>query len=366
MHMALIISSLQSGGAERVISNLANAWVDKGYNVSLITLAPAHEKPAYALDSRIRLVQLNQMTPQGISLFGRVVNGFKRIFKVRSAIRAVQPDIILSFITIINIVALLSTRFLGIPVVVAERTHPAFHQSPLFHRILRWITYSWAGKVISQTISASDCFHFLRKGKKVVIPNAVKIPSRKKSNDDLLKPVRQIISVGRLCPNKGFQVLISAFSRIASQYPDLMLTIYGEGEMRKNLEKLIEDLDLANRVKLPGAVRNVEGALYQADLFVFPSLYEGFPNALCEAMAIGLPVIASKCSGTVDIVTDGVDGRLFDVGDSDQLTELLEEMMENPIERLSLSKEARKVVDRFSGSTVLQKWDEVLLEVRKR
>src|SRR5690606_29753976 len=111
------------------------------------------------------------------------------------------------------------------------------------------------------------------------------------------------------CPHKGFGALITAFSEIVLQKPDITLTIYGEGAERQNLESLIRGLNLTASVFLPGTVRDVEGIMYQADLFVFPSHYEGFPNALCEAMAMGLPVIASNCSGNIDIIREGVDGR---------------------------------------------------------
>ena len=151
-----------------------------------------------------------------------------------------------------------------------------------------------------------------------------------------------------------------AVSEIASQNERLKLIIYGEGAMRSALESLIQELKLTERVFLPGTVKDIEAALYQADLFVFPSHYEGFPNALCEAMAVGLPVIASNCSGTIDIIRDGVDGRLFPIGDVHQLTVLLKELIEDAAQRVTLSKGALSLPDRFSEASIFKLWDDVL------
>lgn len=366
MHIALIISSLQTGGAERVLSELANAWVSREHKISLITLTAPEEIIIYPLDTRVHLIQLNQVVGENIPLHLRLIHIVKRILRIRKALNAVKPDVIISFVDVTNVTTLLASRFLGVPVIVAERTHPAYYQLPPFYNYLRRITYFWADKVISQTSSASAYFSSLPKEKKGVIPNSVKKPGLIKNQADILRPVQHIVSVGRLCPNKGFQILIQAFADLASTNPDLKLTIYGEGMMRGNLEMQIQALKLTERIYLPGTVTDIEMALKQADLFVFPSYFEGFPNALCEAMTMGLPVIASNCSGTIDIIRDGVDGRLFSVGDTHQLTRLLQELMEDSVQRVRLSKGALTVSDRFNETSILKLWDEVLMEVVSR
>ena len=119
---------------------------------------------------------------------------------------------------------------------------------------------------------------------------------------------------------------------------------------------------MQGRIHLPGAVKNVYEVLYQADLFVFPSRYEGFPNALCEAMSIGLPTIASNCSGNIDVVQDCINGRLFPIGDVAVLTALLRELIEDKDQRVKLSKEATKISDQFSEIRVLKMWEQVITE----
>lgn len=363
MHIVLVISSLTAGGAERVLSELANAWVVRGHEVSIITLADPNIPPFYRLNDQIHLYQLNVLQREKCTFLQRLKNIFKRLLKLRKALRLVKSDVIISFVDMVNVITLLASLGLKIPIIVCERTHPQYYQLPQFYKRLREIVYGWADKVVSQTLSASDYFSKLPRDKKVVIPNSVKKPKRQKSELDILKPVQKIISVGRLCPNKGFGTLITAFSEIAQKIPNLALTIYGEGNERQSLEALIRDLKLTTRVFLPGTVRDIEEALYQSDLFVFSSHYEGFPNALCEAMAVGLPVIASNCSGSIDIIREGIDGRFFGVGDMAQLTRLMQELIEDAPQRLRLSEGALGLSDRFSEGVILQKWDKVLSDV---
>lgn len=362
MHIALIISSLSPGGAERVLSQLANAWISGGHKVSIITFADPNVVPFYHLDERIHLYQLNQLIMKKSSPLCRLKNILKRILKLRQALKRVKPDVVISFVDVTNITALLAGIRLRIPTIVCERTHPQYYRLPAIYNRLRLLTYSWAHTVICQTASASEYFSNISDRKKAIIPNCVKKPGYQKNEVDVLRPVQKIISVGRLCPNKGFATLIKAFSEVVHQKPDLTLTIYGEGAERQNLEALIRELDLTAKIFLPGITKDVETALYQVDLFVFPSLYEGFPNVLCEAMAVGLPVIASNCSGNIDIVREGIDGRLFSVGDVGQLKRLMGELIEDAPQRVKLSKGAMRLPDRFSQETILQKWDAALRE----
>jgi glycosyltransferase involved in cell wall biosynthesis len=363
MHIVLIISSLLPGGAERVLSQLANGWISHGHKITIITFSDPNVLPFYYLDERICLHQLNQLVTQKYSLFKRLKNIIKRILALRHALKHVKPDVIISFVDVTNITTLLAGIRLRVPIIVGERIHPYYHDLPLFYRVIRKLIYPWAAKVVSQSASASNYFTTLSEEKKTVIPNQVIKSSRLKEERDILNPVSQIISIGRLCEQKDFTTLILAFSKIVAHYQNLRLTIYGEGAERPILEALIQKLNLTAHVFLPGTVQDIEGVLYRSDLFVFPSRYEGFPNALCEAMAMGLPVIASNCSGNIDIIREGVDGRLFGVGDVAQLIRLMEELIEDAPQRVRLSEGALDLPDRFSEASVLQKWDAVLAEV---
>ncbi|AIK96945.1 glycosyltransferase family 4 protein [Candidatus Odyssella acanthamoebae] len=357
MHVVLIISSLSAGGAERVLSSLANHWSKRGHEVTIITLAQSNTPPFYSLAKEIKLKQLG-LSNSTTSIPHRLLNIFKRLLTLRKTIKTLSPDVVISFISSMNITTLLASGRLTVPIIVSERTHPVYHKLPPLDTLLRRLLYPKATKVVVQTQSAADYFRPL--DNIAVIPNSVSVPPTiAQQHSD----VHQIISVGRLIPSKGFNILIQAFSKIVLDFPNMKLTLYGEGEERQTLEKLVADLNLKGRVFLPGLTQNIQAKLAEADLFIFPSHYEGFPNALCEAMATGLPVIASTCSGNVDVIQDGVNGRLFPVGDIEKLTHLMHELIQDTSQRHRLSTEAQKITDRLAEDKIYQMWDDLICNI---
>lgn len=359
-HIALVTASMRAGGAERVLAFLSNAWVAHGHHVSLITLSPPHEVPFYSLDPRIQLIQLHQHAGDYGSMVGRLLRGLGRVWAVRRALKNVNPGVILSFTDTINLTTLLATR--GLPmasdVVVSERIDPAFHPLPPLYIWLRTKIYPWARAIVVQTASAAAYFPKGWHAKLQIIPNAVRVP--KKTAALRSGPAQNIVSVGRLALQKGHDVLIAAFSEVAADFPEAKVIIYGEGPERPALEAQIQAAGLAGRIILAGITEDVESILGQADLFVFPSRYEGFPNALLEAMSMGLPVIASACTGVRECIEDGVNGRLVPVGDESALAEVLRDLLSNGAERARLGQAAVDVRTAFSEMRILKMWDEVL------
>jgi GalNAc-alpha-(1->4)-GalNAc-alpha-(1->3)-diNAcBac-PP-undecaprenol alpha-1,4-N-acetyl-D-galactosaminyltransferase len=251
MHLAFIISSLNSGGAERVLSDLANYWVSKGYQVTLVTLVSPDAKPFYPLDLKVRLIQLNQ-TQNESSFLTRLGNILRRVFCLRTTLnplKPLKPEVVLSFVDVMNLTTLLASVGIKTPVIVSERMHPFYHKLPWLYHRLRTLLYPKAFRVVVQTQSAADFFKSRRN--LLVIPNAVKKPSLQKIT--VLSQAKHIVSLGRLCPFKGFDSLIHAFSRLYPTCPHLRLTIYGEGPQRENLQKLINSLNLQKTISLPGA-----------------------------------------------------------------------------------------------------------------
>jgi glycosyltransferase involved in cell wall biosynthesis len=170
-----------------------------------------------------------------------------------------------------------------------------------------------------------------------------------------------IVAMGRLVRQKGFDLLIEAFARCAGQHPEWSLVILGEGEERSNLESLISAMGLQDRVRLAGKVPQPSHILGQADLFVLSSRFEGFPNALMEAMACKLAVISTDCpNGPRDIVRDGVDGLLIPPDDVNALAKGMDRLMANPMERQRLGAGATEVVKRFSIEKIMSMWDELV------
>jgi GalNAc-alpha-(1->4)-GalNAc-alpha-(1->3)-diNAcBac-PP-undecaprenol alpha-1,4-N-acetyl-D-galactosaminyltransferase len=359
MKIALVISSLNAGGAEHVLSDLANYWVSKGNTITIITLSSPETKPFYQLDPRITLIQLNKLQEES-SFLKRIQGIFKRILCLRKTVRALNPDIVVSFVDVMNIMTLMSTRGLKLPVIISERIDPSFHILPKLYTWLRLKFYPFSKRLIVQTESAAGYFpptfkHFI-----TIIPNPVK--KQKNIKKQWSGEVKKIVTIGRLDPQKDHTTLIYALARISKDYPDITLTIYGEGGERNRLEQLINSLSLQEKVFLPGITRHVHEVLCDADLFVFPSRYEGFPNALCEAMAVGLPVIASDCSGNRDIIRDSFNGRLFPVGDVDVLTEIIRDLLNDGEKRQHLAKNALDMCERFHPSKIFEMWDRVINE----
>lgn len=361
MHLALTITSLTSGGAQRALTHLANHWAQQNHKITIITLEAPGTSPFYKLDPKITLVQLNQTADEhNQNLPRRFGNILKRLFCLRKTLKELKPDTIISFIDVMNITTLLANTGLKIPVVVCERTDPNHHPLPRLYSYLRHKLYPLANKVVCQTQSAASHFQSPLQPKIKVIPNMVQPAAHIKKAP---KSLQKTITVGRLSWEKDHPTLIRSFAQLLKQHPNLSLTIYGEGPDRAKLEHLIQELNLKHKVHLPGTTQNISKALLEADLFIFPSLYEGFPNALCEAMAHGLPVIVSNCSGNVDVVRDGVDGRLFPIGDVEALTTIALEIIEDSKLQKALAREAQEISSRFSTEHIYEQWDAVIQSI---
>ena len=356
MNITLVISSLNGGGAEKVLSDLANYWSQMGHNVSFVTFSSQSSVPFYKLNSRIKIIQLNLLSKKRTVNIVKIFQILKRIYFLRKIFYELKPDIIVSFIDVMNVLTLSSVIGLNIPVIVSERSHPKYHNIPGFYGILRKLLYPKAAAVVVQTKSVLSYFSNLNNIK--IIPNSISI--FEENINEINEKVVKIISVGNLYFYKGFDTLIYAFSELIKEHPHLHLTIYGEGNERSNLENLIIKLGVKNYVHLAGTTKEIMKYLMGADLFIFPSRYEGFPNALCEALSVGLPVIASNCSGNIDIIEDGINGFLFPVGDINQLVFKTNELILDYNKRKNFSNNAKLISSKLNPEKIFTLWDQVL------
>jgi GalNAc-alpha-(1->4)-GalNAc-alpha-(1->3)-diNAcBac-PP-undecaprenol alpha-1,4-N-acetyl-D-galactosaminyltransferase len=359
MRLTLVISSLSAGGAERVMSAMANYWANRGHEIVLITIDDK-ETDFFEIDDRITRVPLGMLSPSA-SMRESVATNLRRVARLREEIKASQPEAVISFIEKMNILTLLATVGCPIPIIVSERTDPRRHYIGRFVRLLRILTYRKAAALVVQTPSVAEWARGLVAAKKIkVIANAV---------TSFVEPTHTgkcppaVLAVGRLVPVKGFDLLIRAFARCAEAHPEWVLRIVGEGEARGDLEKLGQDLGLNGQLELPGRLNAVDAMRY-GQIFVLSSRYEGFPNALLEAMASGLPVVSFDCpSGPGHIVRHGVDGLLIPPGDIDRLAIALDRLMANPDDRARLATSARAVKSRFAEPVVMARWEDLLASV---
>ncbi|MEB3328320.1 MAG: glycosyltransferase family 4 protein [Candidatus Sericytochromatia bacterium] len=358
--LLLVISTLGTGGAERVLTLLANAWSAMGHEVTLVTFDAPDAEPFFLLAPAVKRVGLNAMRASA-GVWEALRNNASRLRKLRQAVRAAQPDVVVSFIDTTNVTTLLAVSGLSFPVVVSERTDPHHHAIGRAWTRLRRLTYPRATAVVVQSHRAAAYFANTTVTP-LVIPNPVKLPAlpaRTVASDER----HRLVTLGRLQPVKGQEKLLSAFARLAPHHPSWTLTIHGEGPERAQLEATVSALGLQNRVFLPGATTEPFARLVEADLFVLSSAREGFPNALCEAMAVGLPVVSFDCpSGPAELITHNVDGLLVPPGDVEALAAALDRLMGDPAERARLGTRAREVRERLALPRILAMWDEVFRE----
>ena len=368
MRVTLVISSMASGGAERVMAVIANHWSTHGAHVTLITLAAtAEDRQRLASDIRRVALDLTRRSHGLLEAFG---NNGRRVRRLRREIRASEPDIVISFLPATNVLTLLATRNLRIPVIVAERIDPREEPIAPVWALLRRLLYPFACAVVVQTTDVSRwALRFIAHDRIHVIPNPVapidwgrmQTPECRDAPGWLAGPGHKVFAVGRLTKQKGFDLLLPAFARCRATFPEWSLVILGEGEERARLEHLASELGIASAVTLPGHVPDAAALLRHGDLFVLSSRYEGFPNALLEAMACGLPVISTDCpSGPRQIIRDGVDGVLVPRDSVDALSTAMLRLMGAPGARKQLGARAVDVAERFSVSRVTRQWNELL------
>jgi glycosyltransferase involved in cell wall biosynthesis len=357
--LLFFIASLQCGGAERVSVTLCNHWAERGWDVTLATFDDGGVTPFFPLAAGVRHVPLGlNRSPAGV--VRSLIDNLPRVRKLRRFVARERPDRILSFIDETNVLVLLAARGTGIPVVVSVRTDPARHELPRPWRILRRLTYPWARAIVLQTEQAAAYFPASWAARIAVVPNPVHKVAAPGSHDG---GKHRIVAVGRLGKEKGFDLLIRAFAGVAREHPGWELTILGEGPERGALAGEIERSGIAGRVDLPGRTADAEGVLRRSDLFVLSSRYEGFPNALCEAMACGLPVVAFDCrSGPATIVRDGLDGVLVPAEDVGALSAAMARLMADPSARRRMGAAAVEVSDRFAVERIAALWERILVD----
>lgn len=361
MKIVFFVSSLHAGGAERVATTLASAWAQQGKQVVLVPTYTAKGSCFYPVHHDVKLVWLaDRMGFIGRKLFAPLA----KWIALRRLIHEVQPDIIVSFLTNVNVNVLLATYGMKEPVIVCERTNPAFSVSAgRVLTFLRRITYPRASQVCLQTHDSVATFQRMVPGLRdvVVIPNPLP-PELLATQPVSLVPVaerRRLLAMGRLVPSKRFGWLIRIWSQLAAEYPDWDLHIWGEGPLRSELTQQIAEAGLQQRVFLPGRTEQPWAELAQADAFVLCSKVEGFPNVMMEAMALGLPCAAVDCpSGPRELSNDGQEALLTPVDDAAALQQSLAQLMQDDVLRNVLGRHAAESVrHRYQLSVVLQQWD---------
>ncbi len=360
--IAFVITSLTSGGAERVLSTLANSLVSD-YQVTIITLY--NVEPFYHLHSQINRISCRESYNKNMRFMDSLNNNIYMIRCLFLILRKERIDVLIGFMTTTNVYSIIACKLANIPCLISERTHPDFDPLSRFWINVRKKTYPFCTKLVIQTEGIKSYFsNFLKSNKLAIIKNPL-AESLLKFRDATTQKEKVILSVGRLDPVKNQKLLIEAFSEMNTE--NWKIQIVGEGELHSELKSLITQLNLQDSVELVGSVNNVHEYYNKASIFTFTSNFEGFPNALIEAMAFGLPCISTNCpSGPSEIIDDGENGFLIPVGDKNMLKRKLEVLMNQPELRTSFGHAARASTTKFETKHISEQWKHLLTEALKR
>jgi glycosyltransferase involved in cell wall biosynthesis len=364
MRICCVIASLGSGGAERVMTELCRAWSTRGDDVVLITLDDG-AADFYTVPAGVRRVALDVASASANAREALTAN-VRRVREVRRAVREARPDIVVSFTDRTNILVLLATSQLGIPTVVAESIDPRRHSIGTAWNRLRSLAYPFADLLVVQTRDVvAWAEEFLPSDRVHAIANPVRLVAAATTDAGLR--ANEVVALGRLVPQKGFDTLLRAFAQIRTDFADWTLSIYGEGPLRHELTELGSQLGLESAAALKGRTNDADSVLRNASVFVLSSRYEGFPNALLEACASGCACISTNCpSGPSDVIEHERNGLLVPVDDANAMANELRRLMSDAQLRTKLGRAARVSTERFEISGIIAQWDQAFSAARRK
>lgn len=311
-HLMVFCSALQAGGAERVLSILSTPFAD---HYKRVTYLMWQDAPVfYQIDNRVELVSVAR------SCKGSVM---QRMRWLRSYVQKTKPDLLLSFSAPFNMLALFALLGTKQQVIVAERVDP---RSFRWGRCMEWLRnrlYAFADGILVQTEHSRGYFRGKLLAKTHVIYNPVVMDAVRVGAAVNTEKHSCIVTAARLEKQKQHDLLIRVFARFKKSYPTYRLVIYGTGSELTYLQSYANDCGVSDSVQFPGTVSNLWDCMLPANMFVMTSLFEGMSNALIEAMCLGLPCISSKVSGATDLIVDGENGYLIDIGDEERLYEYM-------------------------------------------
>lgn len=364
MKLTFVTATLTSGGSERVMSIVANKMQERGYEVEIVCLND--QIVFYPINEGIKITHVEvESSTKSLP---------KKLWWFRKYIQKTQPDVVIAFMVSVYTVTLLALLGVDIPIISSVRNDPAY--SNLRKKITRKILLPRSAHVVVQTQQIKQYFSKNIQKKTTVIYNPVneRVFETSYDNDDdndnpglKIKDERlnRIISVGRLYPQKDQKTMIEAFAKVSEKFPQWSLIIFGEGPERGALELLVERLKIKDKVSLPGKSENIIDELKKSKIFCLSSIYEGMSNALVEAICVGLPIVTTKVSGTEELIENGENGFIVDIGDKDTMAMAMTKLIEDENLRQQFAKKNKAQAVKFETNAIVDQWEEVILKVKR-
>ena len=353
-----------AGGVERMVTAVMNALVARGHSINLLTWDQAGAAAFFPMTPEITWHSLNIGNP---SVKAGPLLRIRRAVVVRDLVKGFQPDVIVCFQAGPFMAIRTYTVGMGIPVIAAERNAPTRfdHIRGKPGKPLTCHAFRFARRILIQCRSYRDLYPAFLRHRIVTIPNPV-FPADGRARPEIPDSNGRfrILSIGRLGYQKNYPVLIEAFAMIASTYSEWDLVIIGEGEDRSGLEKLVMEKGLARRIAMPGTTALVSKWYTSSHLFCLPSRWEGFPNALAEALSHGLPSVGfAGCAGVPELIVPGENGLLVEGnGGAKTLAGTLEILMSSAEERKAMGTLAAKSVRGYEPDKIFSLWERTLAE----
>ncbi len=347
-----------AGGAERVMAAICNHFSKKGDTIHLLTFDDGRLPSFYELSPAVQRLSLDLLKSSSSWRDG-VWNNMRRVRMLRRALVQTKPDVVISFLVSVNVLTIFALLFTGLPIIVSERDDPWKSEENKFWIWARRLIYPFADKIVVHTPHSKKFFPRIFWRKIFSIPNPLMVPPQLQPKQNYAL-TGKIISIGRLTKQKGFDILMEAFSYIGKTFPKTRLQILGEGPERNSLEELAVTLKIRDQVDFDGVVKDVYQPLRDADLFVLASRYEGFGNVLCEAMAVGTPIIAAEASGPKEILQDKQDSFLVPIESAPVLAEAMTTLLNDQKQREALGRQARQNVgSKFGFEKIMDRWEDL-------
>lgn len=354
MKIVFTLASLGSGGAERVVSLLANRMNAMGHQIEIVCLK--YDDVYYQTDEGVKVVLAEHL--------GKSIPELKWL---RMHVRKEKPDVVIAFtegVYCFTIAAMLGTK---IPVIASERLDPS--AMTWKRNLLKRFLLPYADWLVVQTQSIKSCFPKSIQKKTSVIYNPVndEVFNQESemgiANSFKLKSNR-IVSVARLFPQKNQEMMIRAFAKVANDFPDWQLVIFGEGPLRDSLQLIIDGLQLTNRIVLQGRTEHVIDELRKSKVFCLSSDYEGMSNSMIEAICVGLPIVSTRVSGTDELIKNGVNGFLVEIGDEAGMALALKRLMQNEELVKQIGEANKRQASLFMLDKIVNDWICLINQVR--